>query len=67
MKDMKFKELKLKYLDYQGRVMINIVTNAPNKVLEEAIGGMERWNKDLFKLKINKQGFMIEYIQLQTY
>ena len=64
---MKFKELKLKYLDYQGKVMINIITTAPNKVLEEGLNGMEQWNKDLFKLKIVKQGFILEYIELKTY
>jgi hypothetical protein len=65
--DMKFKEMKLKYLDYNGRVMVNIVTNATNKVLEDALKQMDDWNKDLFKSNIEKQGYMIEYIQFNTY
>lgn len=67
MEDMIFKDLKLKYLDYQGKVMINIITTATNKVLEETLNELKKWNKDLFKLKINKKGFILEYIDLNTY
>ncbi len=65
--DMKFKDLKFKYLDVEGRVMVNIVTNATNKVLEDTLKLLDTWNKDLFKLNIEKQGYMIEYIQFNTY
>lgn len=66
--DMKFKDIKLKYLDFEGRVMVNIITNASNKVLEDTLKLLEDgWNKDVFKSNIEKQGFMIEYIQFNTY
>lgn len=64
---MKFKDIKLKYLDYQDKVMVNIATNATNKVLDDTLKVMDEWDKDLFKLNIEKQGFMIEYIQFDTY
>ena len=65
---MKFKELKWKYLDYEGRVMITVITNAPNKVLDEQLSGLEDgWHRDLFKARINRAGFMIEYVELKTY
>lgn len=67
MLDMKFKDLKFKYLDVEGRVMVNIVTNATNKVLEDTLKLLDDWNKDLFKSNIEKQGYMIEYIQFNTY
>ena len=67
MVDMKFKDLKFKYLDVEGRVMVNIVTNATNKVLDDTLKLLDTWNKDLFKLNIEKQGYMIEYIQFNTY
>lgn len=67
MLDMKFKDLKFKYLDVGGRVMVNIVTNATNKVLEDTLKLLDDWNKDLFKSNIEKQGYMIEYIQFNTY
>lgn len=67
MVDMKFKDLKFKYLDVDGRVMVNIVTTATNKVLEDTLKLLDDWNKDLFKLNIEKQGYMIEYIQFNTY
>lgn len=62
---MKFKDLKLKYLDYQGKVMINVMTTASNKVLEDALNELEKWNKDLFKTKITRQGHMLEFIDLK--
>lgn len=65
--EMKFKDIKLKYLDYQDKVMVNIATNATNKVLDDTLKVMDEWDKDLFKLNIEKQGFMIEYIQFDTY
>lgn len=65
MEDMKFKDLKLKYLDYQGKVMINVMTTASNKVLEDALNELEKWNKDLFKTKITRQGHMLEFIDLK--
>ena len=65
--DMKFKDLKFKYLDVDGRVMVNIVTNATNKVLDDTLKLLDTWNKDLFKSNIEKQGYMIEYIQFNTY
>lgn len=64
---MKFKEYKVKYLDYQGKVMINVITTATNKVLEDALSEMPEWNKDFFKHKINKAGFILEYVQFDTY
>lgn len=67
MVDMKFKDLKFKYLDVEGRVMVNIVTTATNKVLEDTLKLLDDWNKDLFKSNIEKQGYMIEYIQFNTY
>ena len=67
MVDMKFKDLKFKYLDVEGRVMVNIVTNATNKVLDDTLKLLDTWNKDLFKSNIEKQGYMIEYIQFNTY
>jgi len=67
MDNMKFKDMKLKYLDYNGRVMVNIVTNASNKVLDDTLKLIGEWNKDVFKSNIEKQGFMIEYIQFNTY
>jgi hypothetical protein len=65
--DMKFKDLKFKYLDVDGRVMVNIVTTATNKVLDDTLKLLDAWNKDLFKSNIEKQGYMIEYIQFDTY
>ena len=65
--DMKFKDLKFKYLDVDGRVMVNIVTTATNKVLDDTLKLLDAWNKDLFKSNIEKQGYMIEYIQFNTY
>jgi hypothetical protein len=65
--DMKFKDLKFKYLDVDGRVMVNIVTTATNKVLDDTLKLLDTWNKDLFKSNIEKQGYMIEYIQFNTY
>ena len=65
--DMKFKDLKFKYLDVEGRVMVNIVTTATNKVLDDTLKLLDTWNKDLFKSNIEKQGYMIEYIQFNTY
>lgn len=67
MLDMKFKDLKFKYLDVDGRVMVNIVTTATNKVLDDTLKLLDTWNKDLFKSNIEKQGYMIEYIQFNTY
>lgn len=67
MKDMSFKNLNWKYLDYNDNVMVIIITTAPNKVLDETLKDMDEWDKDLFKINIEKKGFMIEYIQLNTY
>jgi hypothetical protein len=47
--------------------MINILTTAPNKVLKEVLDSMEEWNKEFFKLQIDKQGYILEYIELTTY
>ena len=67
MEDARFKDLKFKFLDFQGKVMIIVATNATNKVLDETVSTMEQWNKELFKGIITKQGFMLEYVDLNTY
>ena len=57
---MKFKDLKWKYLDYEGKVMITVITNAPNKVLDEQLASLEEgWHRELFKARVQIAGFMI--------
>jgi hypothetical protein len=65
--DIEVRNYNLKYLDYNGKVMINILTTASNKILKEVLESMPQWNKDFFKLQIEKQGHILEYIQLTTY
>ena len=65
--DIEIKNYNIKYLDYQGKVMINILTTAPNKVLKEVLNVMEAWNKEFFKLQVEKEGFILEYIELNVY
>ena len=65
--DMQFKDLKWKALDYQGKIMIILLTDATNKTLNTVMDGLEVWHKDLFKRRIEKEGFHLEYVELNTY
>ena len=67
MEDLKIKDLKWKYIESHGKVTVEMITNAPNKVLDETLKQLESWNRELFKREIQKQGFDLEYVDLKTY
>ena len=67
MEDTKIVGLNLKSVIWKDKVMVNVLTDATNKALNEALNEMDSWNKDLFKLKITKQGFILENVDLKFY
>lgn len=67
MDDMQFKDLKWKALDYQGKIMIILLTDATNKTLNTVMDSLEVWHKDLFKRRVENEGFHLEYVELTTY
>ena len=69
---MEFKEIKLKYLDYEDKVMIVLLTNAPNKALNDSLketleANEGSWHRELFKKKVERTGYLLDYVNFDLY